>query len=227
MKNFKYIFLLLSISVFAACSEDRELYFNQPASIFVDELTDSLEYTFATSPEEVLTDTVEINFRIVGKASDSDRIISLQPAPGASAKSGYHYLIGESVIKAGEFSAVVPIYVFRRPGLKDSTVTVLLELKANDAFQLGYTDMLSFKLSVTDILKKPTNWDTVWMAYFGPYSEVKFKFLLDVTGKTDWNSYPFPQDSRFLSQKAKNALLEYNQENGPLIDEFGNDVIFT
>ncbi len=76
------------------------------------------------------------------------------------------------------------------------------------------------------MLLKPPNWESVWLGLFGEYSEVKFKFLIKVTGKTSWNSFPLPQDQRFLVQTAKLALLEYEAANGPLYDENNNIVFF-
>lgn len=219
--------VLFAVLLFmVSCSKDSDLMFNQPTAIYVEAYIDSTEYTFATSPSEIIKDTIEIPFRIIGTATATDRKILLEPRAGATAKEGYHYIVGPAIIKANEFGAKVPVYVFRRAGLKDSTVTVILDLKENSDFKLGYSDQLDYKITITDILKKPTIWDSAWSPYFGSYSEVKFRFLLLVTGRTNWNSYPYPGDSRFLSQKAKNALLEYNQKNGDLIDEFGNIVTF-
>lgn len=213
----------LSIS---SCKKDTPLMFNEPTSVYVESNVDSTVYTFATSPVEVVSDTINVNYRIIGNSAPTDRQISLVVRDGATAKMGYHYTVGPAVVKANEFSTVVPIYVYRKAGLKDSTVTAILDIVENADFKTGYPKRLRYKVTISDILLKPTIWDGAWASYFGTYSEVKFRFLLRVTGRTDWNSYPFPQDSRYLSQRAKLALLEYNQANGDLIDEFGQAVTF-
>jgi hypothetical protein len=223
---YKSLLIFTTVATLMSCSKDDRLLFNEPTSIYVEATPDSVDYTFATSPATVLTDTINIPFRIIGTSSESDRKISFVPRADATAKEGYHYKIGEAVIRANEFSTTVPVYVFRKAGLKDSVVTVILDLKESADFKLGYADRLNYKISITDILLKPTLWDGVWSGYFGSYSEVKFRFLLEATGRTNWNAYPFPQDTRYLSQKAKNALLAYNQANGDLIDENGEVVIF-
>lgn len=223
---FKYGMLALGFTLaFVSCAKDEELLFDEEAGVYV-EYQDSLEYSFATSPNTVQIDSVLVRYRIVGKASDKDRVVSLVPNAGASAKPGYHYKIGKSVIKAGAFRADVPIYLYRKPGLLDSTVAVTLTVAENSDFKQGYQKKLSYKFTLTDILKKPSNWETTWQTFFGAYSVVKFKFLLEATGRRVWTGPVFPQDSRFMSQKAKNALLEYNQTYGPLIDENKQEVFF-
>jgi hypothetical protein len=222
----KGILFFTALAAIASCSKDDELRFSEPTSIYVEATPDSVDYTFATLPATVLSDTINIPIRIIGTASNTDRTINFAARTGATAKQGYHYKIGDAVIKANEFSTTVPVYIYRKTGLKDSVVTAILDLKENTDFKLGFSDRLSYKISITDILLKPTLWDGVWSGYFGSYSEVKFRFLLEATGLTNWNSYPFPQNTRYLSQKAKNALLAYNQANGDLIDENGAVVIF-
>lgn len=209
-----------------ACAQNDLLLYNSPTSIYRVTIPDSLIYTFATRPASLLVDTVNVQYRVIGTAAAIDRPIRLVPETGATAKEGYHYQIGRAVVNANEFATTVPIYLFRRAGLKDSIVNVILKIEANEHFELGYKNQLTYKLSIADILTKPNRWDATWAAYFGTYSEVKFRFLISVTGKSDWEATPFPQDSRYLAQRARNALLEYVQQNGPLIDEFGDEVFF-
>lgn len=228
MKTYiKLIFFILVTGLSAgACKQDPLMLYDEPASIYLYTVPDSMEYSFATRPDQLTTDTVQLQYRIIGSASDQDRPLKLVAAAESTAKQGYHFTLGEAVVKANEFATVVPVYLHRKPGLKDSIVQLILELESNEHFGLGFNDKLRYKLTFTDILRKPNNWDSVWAAYFGTYSEVKFRFLISVTGKSNWESFPFPQDSRYLAQRARNALLEYIQQNGPLIDEFGAEVFF-
>ncbi|SDJ13434.1 protein of unknown function [Pedobacter sp. ok626] len=223
---YKGLILFAALVILASCSKDKQLMFSEMTSVYVEASVDSTAYTFATSPVSVVSDTINIPLRIIGTAATTDREVTFVPKPGATAKEGYHYKIGKVVIKANEFSTSVPVYVYRKPGLKDSVVRVELELKKNADFNLGFSDQLNYKITISDILSKPTIWDAAWSAYFGTYSKVKFLFLLQVTGRTDWNAYPYPADTRFMSQRAKNALLEYNQAHGDMIDEFGQVVVF-
>lgn len=226
MKNIRLLLLTAIIAlILASCAKEEEMLFNDKNSIYV-ESQDSTEYTFATSPATITKDSILLNFRISGTASTSDRTFSLVPAEGTTGKLGYHFSLGPLVVKANQYRATVPIYVFRKAGLKDSLLKVILEVRENENFKQGIVKRQRFKFTLSDIFSKPSNWETVWASYFGSYSEVKFRFLLGATGKTNWNSSPLPQDSRVLSQIARNALLEYNQKIGPLYDEFGQQVFF-
>lgn len=226
MKFIKPMFYAgLATLMLGACAKDEELLFNDKNSIYV-ETQDSTDYTFATSPATIVRDSFMLNFRISGTASDMDRTFVVVPISGSTAKLGYHYSLGPLVVKANQYRTTVPIYFYRKPGLKDSVLRATLEIQENDNFKQGLAARQRFKFSISDIFSKPTNWETTWATYFGSYSEVKFRFLLGATGKTNWNSGPLPQDSRVLSQIARNALLEYNQKNGALIDEFGLEVFF-
>lgn len=227
IKHIKASFwLLAAVLLLASCAKNKELLFDQSAAIYVESTPDSTEYSFATSPTTVTVDSVMMRFRVIGTASSKDREIKLVPRAISTAKAGYHYKIGKAVVKANEFSALVPVYVYRKAGLKDSTVLAIFDIQDNADFKVGYPKQLRFKLTISDILTKPAIWDNSWAPYFGAYSQVKFRFLLTVTGRTNWTSSPFPADSRFLSQRARNALLEYNQQYGPLIDENGQEVFF-
>lgn len=221
----KTVLLFLLILALASCTKNKELLFDEANLVYV-EYQDSTDYTFATRPSTVVMDSIVVSYRIIGSVSAKDRQIKLVPTAATTAKAGYHYKVGPAVIKANEFSGKVPIYVYRRPGLKDSSLVVVLQISENEDFKPGFPKRLGYKFTLTDVLKKPSNWETTWVSYFGSYSEVKFKFLITATGKTDWNSSPLPQDSRYLSQKARNALLEYNQTYGPLIDENDQQVFF-
>lgn len=220
------LLMLITVILIASCTKDNELLFNEDNLVYVDEFKDSTDYSFAAAPESVISDSILVNFRIIGTASAKDREIKLAPTANSTAKVGYHYKVGKALIKAGQFSARIPIYLYRKPGLKDSTLLLILNIVESQDFKPGFPRDIRYKITLNDVLNKPTNWETSWAPFFGSYSQVKFKFLIAVTGKSNWNSPPLPQDSRYLSQKARNALLEYNQQYGAMIDENGAEVFF-
>lgn len=220
------LIILAGSAMMISCSKDKPLMYNEAPAVYMYNSVDSTVFTFATVPVNIVTDTINVQYRIIGTAAPYDRSIKLEPRADATAKPGYHYNVGPAIVKANEYSTIVPIYVYRKPGLKDSTVTVILDIQENEDFKLGYLGKLRYKVTITDILSKPTIWDSAWSPYFGTYSEVKFRFLLEATGRTEWNAFPYPADSRFMSQRAKNALLLYNQQHGDLIDENGERVVF-
>lgn len=223
----KKLFLFLFVtSSLASCKEDTGLLFNAETMVFVQSVPDSTIYTFATRPNTLMQDTVLVNCNIMGRASTSDRPITIIARDSSSAKANYHYKLLPAVVKANTFSAIVPIVLYRRPGLKDSTLHVIFDIKDNEFLKAGYPNRLRYKISITDKLGKPTNWETYWKNYFGDYSEVKFRFLITATGRQAWNGSALPGDLAYLNGQARYALLIYNQSNPPLTDEFGNLIFF-
>jgi hypothetical protein len=221
----------------AGCSKDSRLMYKEDPRIYF-YTSDIVEYSFAAQPESLMVDTIYLPIRIMGSAVNTDRTFSLNIDDSSTAKLGYHFSFGPFVIPANTYQVDLPVYMYRRPGLKDSTVTAYISIGESSDFKAGYVDGLTtngtaggagrlhYKISITDQLLKPSNWETVWVNYFGTYSQVKFKFLIQTTGRTDWTWTGFPQDLNFSIQTAKYALYNYELANGPLIDEFGNRVVF-
>lgn len=237
---------LFAALLFVGCKEDEQLLFDEAASVYFGMRiegssiigSDSLNYSFAFSPEEITRDTIYAHCRITGLVVDRDRQINIVMEEKSDAKKGYHFEILESVIPAGKYDNPIPIVVHRRPGLQDSLVTALLRIEDSDDLLAGYDDIGSqpvyrdkytrreFKFTITDQLLKPANWDSSWLPTFGEYSQVKIRFISSVTGYTNWGSNPLPQDRNFIVQTAYQELYNYEQENGDLIDENGNPVKF-
>lgn len=235
----KYIIVAsFTVLIFSCAKDERLMYAESPAVYFFKAgqvNSDSTDFSFASYPDSVKTDTVFLWMKIVGQAADYDREINLVPMAGATAKEGYHYTFLSTVMPANAYETQLPVLVHRRPGLKDSVVSALFEIQQSADFKPGFPDNYSFnakldrlhyKIRISDILGKPGNWETVWAQYFGVYSLVKYQFLIQATGRTNWASFPFPQDSRFMVQQAKLALLEYQQTKGPLRDENGQEIFF-
>jgi hypothetical protein len=174
----------------------------------------------------------------MGTATNKDRTFKLTVDDSSTAKLGYHFSFGPLVIPANTYNINLPVYIYRKPGLKDSLVTAYITIAESADFKIGYKDGiggtstygnlggLHYQIKITDQLLKPTNWDNYLVNYFGDFSLVKFQFMIQATGVTSWNNYPLPQYLNFRVQTVKFALYNYELANGPLIDEFGNKVTF-
>lgn len=242
--NFKILLTLLfvlSSYLLISCTKDKRLMYEDDPRIFFYKNTigsqtdpDSINYSFGFKAATVQTDTVYLRLRIMGVAQNRDREINIIAKENSTARRGYHYDFGPLVMPANEYEARIPVYLYKKPGLKDSIVLLDLAIGESKDFKPGYTDRgatwnqtdrLTYKIYITDQLTKPTNWDTQLLPVYGTYSRVKFQFMISVTGRTNWNGI-LPQDGNFLAQTVKVAYYNYVQANGPLIDEFGNPVVF-
>lgn len=236
----KYSLIACVASMLFACSKpERLMYDEKEARIYFSKVirtserfADSINYTFGVKSFDVLVDTVFLRVNLIGNAAKVDREINIIADDSSTAKRGYHYDFGKMVMPADSFSKEVYVLVYKRPGLKDSTLALYLTLGESKDFKLGYTDLpstnykrdrLHYKITITDQLLRPTSWKE---STFGTYSKVKFQFMIVSTGKTDWNVTIFPSEENYLAQSVKGDLYAYEQANGPLIDETGARVVF-
>lgn len=234
-KNFKIIYLFAAAASFFTACKKSELteYVQDPRVYFVNGQV--AEYSFGVKPASLVTDTLYISLRIMGSAANRDRTFNLVLDDSSTAKLGYHFSFGPLVVQADSFQRTLPVYLYRKPGLKDSIVTAFLTIGESADFKPGYADKYTtvsvldkqhYRIILNDQLLKPSNWETSLATNFGTYSKVKFEFMIQATGKTNWLGAIYPQDMLFLVQTVKYALYTYEQENGPLIDENGARVVF-
>ncbi|UYQ92510.1 DUF4843 domain-containing protein [Chitinophaga horti] len=231
--------ILLGSALLTACGKEERLMYQEDPRIYFTKFIvnpDSIVYSFAVGADNVQHDTAWLTFRIMGSAADRDRVIAIKALDSSTAIAGYHYEIKELVMPAKAFETRVPVILYRRPGLKDSTLHVVFEIDSSADFLPGYSDIpnaaankldrLHYKLTVTDQLLKPGNWDNSLASNFGTFSQTKFRFMIQVTGRTNWTGAIFPGDQAFYIQSVKYALNNYELANGPMIDENGERVVF-
>ncbi len=234
LKIYRLLPLLLLI-IAAGCKQDDSLlmYQEDPRIYFTQGQV--VDYTFSTKANNVVTDTLYIDLRIMGSAVGKDRTFNIIVDDSSTAKRGWHFELGPQVITAGSYAARMPVYLFRRAGLKDSVVKAYFTVGESQDFKPGYVDKrstvdvlnkLHYQISVNDQVLKPSNWDTRWATYFGTWSRVKHIFITQTYGGAGWATVSLPQDTNFLVQSVKFALYNYELANGPLIDENGQRVIF-
>lgn len=233
-----HIAILAAFTCLAACSQDDQVMYQQDPRIYFTKNVvnaDSLVYSFAVVDASLMKDTAWLTFRIMGLPSDKDRVINIAVSDTSTAKQGYHFDIGPLVMPADSFQKRVPVVLYRKPGMKDSILTIDFSIQESADFKPGYSDKpvasvpidrLHYKISVTDQLLKPARWDASLAVSFGAYSETKLRFMIQSTGKTDWNSTIFPADQQFLIQTVKYALYIYEDQYGPLMDENNERVEF-
>lgn len=243
-----FIFLV-PVCLFGACKKQdiREgsdaqagIYFIYRSSLSGSDNVDSLNYTFVGKSDSIKMDTIWLAVRASGKPADHDRAIDLAAAgAGTTAVEGVHYKLLHYAMPKDSFQTNLGIVLLRDPSLLDTSVVLNLRLKPSTDFPASMKDTLmddgwyfvrnSLKIIFTDRLIKPSNWDTYLVTFFGSYSEVKFRFITGVLGRSSFpNSGPdalnFPT-LQYYQNVVRNALVDYNAEHGPLIDENGNAVV--
>lgn len=222
---------LLSLN---GCKEKRLMFEEAPAVYFTKFIVDpdSVNYSFGIRPVEIVTDTVYLTMRIMGNATPADREIKLDVVGGSTAKAGYHYIMGPLVMPANMFQTRIPVYLFRRPGMKDSVISLNLKVAESKDFKPGYGDVayvktrLEYKINIDDQILKPANWESSLARTFGNFSVVKFRFLIEVTGRQIWTGLIGDGERANYVTEVKLALYNYEKLHGPMLDENGMAVTF-
>lgn len=251
------LFLFIGASVLS-CSEKYEIYnsstdrlvFYYGKNSYGQVLTDSLQTkSFAFDHSSVTETTVWLEVRTMGFVSDKDRVFEVEQenVPEIyNAVSGTHYVPFDSpevnkflVIPAGQVSAKFPVILKRDASLLENKATLKLRIKANENFQLGYSNKQVAIIEFADILLKPKYWDGQASYYFaGQYSYEKFRFMVDVATWTlddAWFEKNFKDASvvemgyaTFISDYFVTALKDENKRRkdvlklGVLMEKFGD-----
>lgn len=190
----KYILLVLTALLVAACSTDEIDTFDSHNYLSFE--SSSLSYTFAFSPSTVTSNDFDIPVVYAGRFSDTDAPFEITDVPEKStAKRGTHYeLLDEKdqVIKAGTNTGIAKIRLLRTDSMAEKTYYLKLAIKENSYFKSGITDTMT--VSITDRLIKPDWWvNFPYDRFLGGYTETKLRLWLEFMGVTD-GSNPFDTD---------------------------------
>ena len=237
--------LILSVigltGLLSSCEKEIDTYEDDPQLYFFERATDLLQtritsksFSFVALASTVLTDTVKIKVKTMGLAANRDRVMrGVTVKAGTTAIEGVNYAFIDGVIKAGQVEGYLPVVLYRTENIKTTTLYLNLAIANAGDFKPGVVEDQAFSLAWSDDLVKPSNWDGFisLSSYFGTYSKVKYRFIIDVTGVTD---FPLQQSGRNpllpgeysavmmndVKLRIKTALAAYNASHAkPLTDE--------
>jgi len=240
--------LLIACILWSGCKKENPSLYNSPAMIYVfksstNPYKDSMTYSFSLKPFTLTQDTVYISVRIIGDSTGRDRVISLVSDTAnttAILNTNYSLLPDKYVIPKDSFSASLPVIIKRSTDIQTKEVRLWVKLVSSNDFQTGIDNQLTYLIKINDMVTKPADWDLYAgkSTYFGAWTSVKYRFIISVTGVTDFGSSPVspPPGSTipvpgnqmlFYRSQVVNALAIYNANpvnNPPLKDENGNIV---
>ncbi|MCD7939746.1 MAG: DUF4843 domain-containing protein [Bacteroides intestinalis] len=188
----------------------------------------------------VTQDIVYVQVNTMGHIADIDRPISIvqtNTGQNDAAIAGIHYLPFDDpeikklmVIPAGREWGQFPVVLLRDESLEQNVMRLEIGIGTNEYFRPGIDKQRNFLIKITALASKPTNWDTNWYIYFGrSWGPVKMRFIIDVTGFTDWDSSNSDSNyNRYMESLVKQKFLEYNDAypENPLKEADGTLVIF-
>ena len=235
MKKMKLMILLLAvIGMFTACENDK-FYFQDDARVRIEGPyewavgTDSLTFSFAVYPSQVQEQDMEMKLYVMGEAASTDRTAKLAIDNILTTADAGQYIFPETVIiPAGKLEAPF-IVTLKRDNLTSGTVSLYFRIVETNDFKAGVIEQDHFCIKWNDTLSKPKNWDTELFEFFGEYSLVKYRFIIDTIGFGEFSATSMSW-SELTNYKIimKTALDEYNDAHPgePLKDENGQLVTF-
>lgn len=234
MKKIKsMILLLVVIGMFAACENDK-FYYQDEARVRIEGPyewavgTDSLNFSFAVYPSSVQEQEMKMILYVMGEAASTDRTAKLEVDASRTTASAAQYILPETVtVPAGKLEVPFIITLKRSEDLTSQTVSLYLRVAESNDFKIGVVEQNHFCLKWNDILGKPKNWDTELTEFFGEYSYVKYRFIIDTIGFGEFGNGMTWSELMNYQIIMKTALDEYNASPaGPLKDENGQLVEF-
>lgn len=230
-------------SIDAAYEEDARIYFFERYNDLGQARITNRTFSFLLMPSSLLEDTVYIKVKTMGNPKDYDRYTIGEALPeGTTAVEGVDYKFIPGLIAAGQVEGLLPIVLYRTERIQTEDVVLNLTIGETADFRAGVVEDRYFSYSWSDKLSKPGNWDDplFGLVYiFGDYSDVKYRFIIDVLGISEFNmqvcarcelvpgEHTYAAMMDFRAQLVE-ALMEYNEANpeNPLRDENENLVTF-
>ena len=216
----KLYYILLMGCLFAACENDPYLY-QDVARIWLsgDEeqgaTADSLFYSFRLYDFDVVEADLNLVVNLTGDAVGYDRSFALEVVDSLTNVPEDAYNIGESVLPAGAFQAVVPVKVKRSVtglDLSHENAKLTLRVAPSDELGLGVEEFDTYSLVWCDYLVEPESWSII-SYYIGPFSQARYKFIIDFTGYTDFSEFNNDYNGQLWLQGILNDYLEaYNED---------------
>lgn len=236
----RYLIILALICAFTSCKKEEVPFYSEKDGIaFYTSTTagaDSTSYSFAFNVTPKERDTVYFNMRIVGRTTAYDRKVKVVAGPGTTARAGVDFILPEAVLPAGKIELKYPVVLLSTPEMTTKSFDIVADVAENENFILGAIGQLPVfnntttintrrvKVSVTNRLIQPAYWPSI-EGFFGTFSQVKLRFMINTLGMTDFSAITVDQQYNF-PVKLRQALVDYEAANGPLMDENGARVTF-
>ena len=234
MKKIKSIILAFAaIGMFTACENDKFYYQDEPRVRIEGPYewaigTDSLNFSFATYPNSVQQQEMQMTLYVMGEAASTDRTANLEVDANKTTASASQYILPETItIPAGKLEVPFIVTLMRSEGLTSQTVSLSFKVVESNDFKVGVIEQNHFSMKWNDILGKPKNWDTELKEFFGEYSLAKYRFIIDTIGFGEFGNGMTWSELKNYQIMMKTALDEYNATHtSPLKDENGQLVEF-
>ncbi len=226
--------LIMALSLFSGC-EKEGFYYQDEARVRIEGpykwavKTDSLEFSFVTSPASKTEMVMDITLYIMGDKSERARTAKVAVVPEKTTAATTQYTCPtQVVVPANAYSVTFPVTLKRTADLQTKTVRLYIKVEESADFKVGVMERDHLLIKWNDILTMPKNWSEL-ESFFGTFSMVKYRFMINNTGVTEFSATTMSW-AQLMNYKIvlRNALDQYNaiHPNDPLKDENGQYVTF-
>lgn len=191
MKLSRYLISLICLVALFSCEERHPAAFDDICGVYFYNLSptmavvDSTDFTFVYESEDEVVFPVRI--QMIGRAKDHDAEIDVT-VTSDNAQEGVDYMLpARPVMPAGASYTDYELVLKRTDALKSEKKIVMLEIKANEHFDLPVTEIeqingvvstLRYKICFSDMFTSaPKSWDA---NLIGTFTQQKFELICDV-----------------------------------------------
>ena len=177
--------------------ENDEFYYQDTDKIWLSgdaaqqATSDSTLVTFALESKSTTTYDVNIIANLTGAMSDHDRSFRLVVVDSMTNVPAEAYQLGTCVLPANQHKVTVPVTV-QRPvnglDLKKQMAKVTFRVVEDTELTPSVDDRLTYSVVWCDYLIQPPSWGVI-NYYLGPFSQARYRFIIDQTGMTDFSEY--------------------------------------
>jgi hypothetical protein len=196
MKIAYYLGMIIVLFFSAGCENDDYLYKDVPRIYLSGDAAqgataDSLFFSFRLYDFETSQYDLHVVANIMGGASSEERGFTLEVVDSLTNVPASAYSVGNTAMPAGAFQQVVKVTVNRTVAgmdLAQENARLTFRVVPNDHFQAGEMAMSTYSLVWCDYLIRPESWTAI-NYYIGPFSQARYKFILDYTGYSDFTEF--------------------------------------
>jgi len=157
------------------------IYFSQPnpTTNAIEKFVDSISYSFALENPNLTEKVFAVPVSVSGVANGNDRRFTYRINPEKSSYDPALVEISEPVIRAGKFTDTLYVKVQKGAELRQTSMTLFLELVENEHFGAGHMANQTMKITFTNKLTQPTWWNT-WRSVFGPFYPEVYELWIQI-----------------------------------------------
>jgi hypothetical protein len=237
----KQILFFIIILAAVSCKRESLTTYNTDDNVYFNNISsDTLDLSFAYSDASVQDTILAVPLAVTGPPSKKDRRFNLAVDPASTAVPGTHYDLPELVIHAGKVQDTLRLRLKRAAELATGNRKIILRLQPNEFFKTGIEykmyntaapdtiDLLTFSITISDMLSAGPYWDSQYAPYFGAFSLKKVRFMHDLAGlPLDFWSVAEPNNQQralatYYASVTSRYLIEQDQEGNTIYDEDGS-----